>query len=297
MGRTYNDNGKRFRFDPLKFYRAVQRTSERDDITIDKLRLRLGKVGHVSPDAVKNHLRNQSSKGFNEPSDIKTIKAYGKELLNDEFAFLISIDENQTNAESEVQILQKKTAESITPLDENTQAIREIYEMLYDILSLYETSESYNYIPDTKDMDGAWEYYEGMIDKIRKHSNSAFLGKRTTDAFIKLSNIIDETEIFVKSFSVPGVVERWREINPKINYFDCAFDLIEELGRESLEQTGAINMLAFVPTDRDFIMRDFYFYNKKLKNKAGNLQYSDERLFQDELLDTLTAIFEHDFWA
>ena len=36
---------------------------------------------------------------------------------------------------------------------------------------------------------------------------------------------------------------------------------------------------------------------KEEKNKRDNLQYSETRLFQNELLGTLTLVFEHDFFA
>ena len=189
---------------------------------------------------------------------------------------------------------EKRTA-NVTPTGKTNQIIREVYEMLYDVLSLYKASKCYNYLPNTKNADGAWEYYESMIDKIRKHINVAFLGKRDTETFKKLYRIIDETEIFVKSFSVPGVVERWREINPTINYFDHVFDLIKELDKEGFEGNSFLNKFSFVPNEREIKMRNLYFYNKERKNSIGNLRYSEERIYQDELLNTLASVFEHDF--
>ena len=38
-----------------------------------------------------------------------------------------------------------------------------------------------------------------------------------------------------------------------------------------------------------------YFSEIQRKNEDGNLRYSEERIFQNELLRTLTLVFEEDF--
>ena len=74
----------------------------------------------------------------------------------------------------------------------------------------------------------------------------SFLGKGNCEVEEKLERVIRETEIFIRSFSVPGVVRRWREINSRINYFDCAFKLTEEdmqrerIRREVLERANLL---------------------------------------------------------
>ena len=52
-----------------------------------------------------------------------------------------------------------------------------------------------------------------------------FLGE--DDIKGKLIRIVDETEQFIRSYERPGVVKRWRRINPQILFFECAFDLME----------------------------------------------------------------------
>ena len=54
--------------------------------------------------------------------------------------------------------------------------IREVFELLWDILSLYEESGCYNCLPSTKDSDGAWKYFDGLIMNVRKKAASLFLG-------------------------------------------------------------------------------------------------------------------------
>lgn len=38
-----------------------------------------------------------------------------------------------------------------------------------------------------------------------------------------------------------------------------------------------------------------YFSEIQRKNEDGNLRYSEERIFRNELLRTLTVVFEEDF--
>lgn len=177
----------------------------------------------------------------------------------------------------------------------HNESVKAIFGMLYDILSLYESSGCYNYIPDTENSDDAPEYFGGLIENIRKKLNADFLNERDNMVCQKLDRIIGETEVFVKSYSVPGVVTRWQTINPQINYFDCVFDIIDELGPEEAQNLYREGRLAFFPSD-DFIKaRKDYFAQKELANVKDNPQYSEERIFQDELLRTLAMVFENDF--
>lgn len=177
----------------------------------------------------------------------------------------------------------------------NSGPVKAIFGMLYDILALYESSGGWNYIPGTENTDGAWEYFEGLIENAGKRLTVDFHGKRDDPVCQKLERIIGETKEFVKSCEVPGVVTRWREINPQINYFDCVFDLINELGMEATEQLYREGRLAIFPSDPIIEARKEYFAQKELTNTEDNSRYSEERIFQNELLRTLTMVFENDF--
>lgn len=135
--------------------------------------------------------------------------------------------------------------------------ITEVFELLWDILSLYEESDCYNYLPGTKDNEGAWEYFDGLILNVRKKANSLFLGERDSEEYRKLNTIIDETEKFVKCFELPGVVIRWREINPRLNYYDPVFNMVEELSPEVWRRLRY--MFGYRPTQWDLQMRERYF--------------------------------------
>lgn len=178
----------------------------------------------------------------------------------------------------------------------HNKSVKTIFGMLHDILALYESSGCYNYIPGTENTDDdPAEYFEGLIENIRKKLTADFTGERDNMVCQKLDRIIGETEVFVKSYSVPGVVTRWQTINPKINYFDSVFDIIDEVGIEEARDLFRNGMLAFFPSD-DFIKsRKVYFAHKEPANTKDNLQYSDDRIFQDELLRTLVMVFKNDF--
>ena len=175
--------------------------------------------------------------------------------------------------------------------------IREVFELLWDILSLYEESDCYNCLPGTKDSDGAWKYFDGLIMNVRKKAASLFLGERESETYRKLNTIIDETDMFVKCFERPGVAMRWREINPRMHYFDCAYEMVDEVGPRTFVETAQRGMLAYIPTKEDMINRERYFEALEEKNKRDNLRYSETRIFQNELLETLTKVFEHDFFT
>lgn len=44
----------------------------------------------------------------------------------------------------------------------------------------------------------------------------------------KLHQLADEVEYLVCACEIPGVAERWYQVNPKLRYFDCVFQFVEE---------------------------------------------------------------------
>lgn len=243
------------------------------------------------------------------PDNLDTIKKYGSVIAGNEYAYLMPISRREETQEAARQDAATglaahgcKNAEPAVRADETekyTPRIKEIFRMLYEVLSLVEDSEYYNYKPGTEDLNGAWEYFDRMMTEIRKETSALFLGERDSEVYQKLSKIIDETDTYIKSFSVPGVVPRWREINREINYYDVVFDAIEEYSFEEVQKWQSLkNSLTFpyFPTEEDIVQRKRYFEEKDEKNNKNNLHYSRDRYFQDELLVTLEKVFEHDFW-
>ena len=53
--------------------------------------------------------------------------------------------------------------------------------------------------------------------------------------------------------------------------------------------------LACYPDEKQMTDQEKYFSEIQKKNEDGNLGYSEERIFQNELLRTLALVFEEDF--
>ena len=88
----------------------------------------------------------------------------------------------------------------------------------------------------------------------------------------------------MKSYSVPGVTLRWRRINPRLNYYDPVFDMVEELLPEVWRRLWY--MFGYRPTKWDFQMREQYFSGQKEQREH----------FQRELVDTLEKLFHNVFF-
>ena len=202
--------------------------------------------------------------------------------------------------------------ETKAPGSQLQEPVRAVFKGLLELFLLYTASGCYNYVPYTKDGDNAWEYFGRRLQQIRKQVTLSFLGKSNTDVERRLERVIRETEIFIRSFSVPGVVKRWRKINPRINYFDCVFHLTEEqmekerLWRNVLEAKGLLGKrtpsgfpmfiwYAYIPTKEEVEAKNRYFQQIEKENEDGNLRYDDHQIFQNELVRTLRLVFEHDF--
>lgn len=179
--------------------------------------------------------------------------------------------------------------------NEITTSIKTVYGMLWDVLGLYEKTECYNKVPENEKEVDIWDYIGDKLAKVRKAVNTMFLGNMELRA--KLNQVVDETEQFVRSYEIPGVVKRWKKINPQILFFDCAFDLMEECPERYKEISMGLSdlKLSCYPDETLVEARNRYFAKLKQKIEEGNLRYSEERVFQNELLRTLTMVFEHDF--
>lgn len=188
------------------------------------------------------------------------------------------------------------------------EQVRGIYGMLNHILWQCERSEHYNYTPWSKGEDrelferkeDGWEFFESELSEVEEAAQYAFVWD--TDTLDKLERIIGEVRRFVKSFETPGVAKRWLEINPKLNYFDPVYDVIEEdpdtyLKVENGQFGNGETTIHFGchPTVKDLLERKAYFDAIKKENEEQNNQFSEERIFQNEVVRTLGMVMAHDF--
>lgn len=173
--------------------------------------------------------------------------------------------------------------------EKKKEKIREIVAMIDDILRQIDKSSQYSYLPDGSQRDG-WQYYDERLEQMEHRVVALFLGEKEVEE--RLKNLIEETRIFVRSFSRPGVVPRWCEISQEIMYFDCVYDVLE-LDWSTYE--NAKELFAFQPTEEQIKKRQEYFEILYRKNYANNTKYSEERLFQEEVLRTFGQVVRHDF--
>ena len=174
-------------------------------------------------------------------------------------------------------------------------AIKEVYQELRALLSLYVETDCFNKVPEGEVEEDPQEFISRRIGEIRKSVESLFLGERKFAR--KLNQIIDETEHFTKQYARPGVVIRWKQINPQLLYFEDAFEIMENNPELYLKmRRGLTNLrLSCYPDSELVAQRDVYFTKAKEDYERNNLEYSEERIFQDELLNTLTLLFEDEF--
>ena len=288
--KLYLKNNKAYFFDVVKLVEAMAKRSQVSTATIQDA-LELVAKDENSKERTASRIKSFLRGNDDEIIGLNTVRLLGLAYGGNEMAFLEEVE-----IETITQALMEK---------ENNRCsaqIKEIYRMLYEILYEIDESCNYNFVPgkETESID-AFAYYEKRIDAVRNLANTKFLDKRQIRQ--QLIQIIDETEVFVKSYSIPGVVTRWKELNKRIKYFDAVYDICAEnykLYKAVCNREVAIDNLIllkfdFLPTERDFEERAKYFANIVQKVDDDNLQYSYEKVFRNELLVTLEKVFEHDF--
>lgn len=174
-------------------------------------------------------------------------------------------------------------------------SIKKVYGELWEIIALYEPTQCYNVVPEGSDKSDIWEYMGDKLLRVRKTINELFLGQE--DLREALMEIVDETEYFVRRYEKPGVVKRWLKINPKLLFFDCVFDIMEnepEMYREICRGFTEIKFSCY-PDAALIQARKEYLEESKRMNDNNNFRYSEDRVFQNELHRTLTLVFENDF--
>lgn len=288
--KLYLKNNKAYFFDVVKLVEAMAKRSQVSTATIQDA-LELVAKDENSKERTASRIKSFLRGNDDEIIGLNTVRLLGLAYGGNEMAFLEEVE-----IETITQALMEK---------ENNRCsaqIKEIYRMLYEILYEIDESCNYNFVPgkETESID-AFAYYEKRIDAVRNLANTKFLDKRQIRQ--QLIQIIDETEVFVKSYSIPGVVTRWKELNKRIKYFDAVYDICAEnyklykavCNREVTIDNLILLKFDFLPTERDLEERAKYFANIVQKVDDDNLQYSYEKVFRNELLVTLEKVFEHDF--
>lgn len=284
--KLYVFDNKLYKLNLLALIKAIEKKQQYSNATLTTW---LELVANDTKSKARTAARvNNVLRGGDETIGINTVRLLGLALAGNDMEFL-----------EEIKLDELTDALINRSFEKNVENIKGIYQMFYDVL--YEIIDScfFNYIPNTK-IDG-FNYYERRIDKIRGEINKIFLNNQVHRE--KLLNISNEIELFIKSYSIPGVCKRWKEINPAITFYDVVYDIYYE-NRTLYERIKACNLLLdednyllfdFIPNDEQIKQREIYFEKVDYQNKLHNLRYTNEIIFRNELLKTLTMVFEHDF--
>ena len=184
---------------------------------------------------------------------------------------------------------------------EMKNAVKTVYQELWDLLSLDVETEHFFKLPkgaesvENSEEDEGWNFAYGKIKEIRDHVIALFSDER--EIIRRLLLIVEETKCFIRNCEVPGVVTRWKQINPRLVYFDCAFEVMETCPEAYLEMRRGLTdvRLSCYPDEELVEKRNAYFADAKAKSERNGKEYLEEQVFQEEILHTLTLLFEKDF--
>lgn len=213
--------------------------------------------------------------------------------------------------------------------EEIKQWINDVYIKLWELLSLYGETDGFNTVPGGEMEKEPQEFISRKIREIRRieQNFSLYMDEQEiaeakkleprlmaidSEAAIsridpevggilfKLNDIINDTEYFfakhvlyhdvqeVVPSEVSSVVFQWSAVNPNLSYFDRVFDLMEKYPETYMVRSHH-------PGPELIVERKAYFEKIKEQNERENLNWSKERFFQEELLNTLKLLFEDAF--
>lgn len=182
-------------------------------------------------------------------------------------------------------------------MDKQTKnlAVHILYGELAWLLTQYEATDCFNNVPAGAPESDVQEYLENQLRNIRRSAAVLFFG--APDLGEKIEQVIGETEFFLKQYEMPGVVQRWKELNSNLTYFDCAFDLITECPEEFDKMRMGLSLvrLACYPDKKDLRRRKAYFAAVRRRFAREGRKYSEEAAFQEELCQALERVFQADF--
>lgn len=209
--------------------------------------------------------------------------------------------------------------------EEIKQWINDVYTKLWALLSLYGETDGFKIVPEGEAEENPQDFISRKIGEIRRIENNFSLymdeqeiaevkklkprliaidletatmaiDPEVGEILDKLNKIINDTVYFCNrhfnQHAVPGmppdVVFQWG-INPNLIYFDRVFDLMEKYPETYMEITS------HYPGPELVTERNAYFEKIKERNERENLNWSKERFYQEELLNTLKLLFEDAF--
>ncbi len=177
-------------------------------------------------------------------------------------------------------------------------AMEHAREELLALLSLYEETDG---LQGAFQGGDAWDYALNELDRIRGQMHQMLRDPAEETPLWQVLlcasdvyRILDETEFFIRQCEVPGVVTRWKRINPRLIYFDCAFTLMESCPDTYRDiQRGLTGLsLSCYPDPELVAERNAYFKEAEKDFDRQGRDFSEEFLFQEELKRTVRLLFE-----
>lgn len=270
---TYLEGDKEYFFHITHFSRAFKEYCKKNGLKATELDKKLASFTYLSEESVKSHRLFTSKKHYHPV--LETCKLYGLFFYSDEYAFLCECSSNLND---------------YFYLDID---IKEIYELLYKVLSFYDSTDCFNLSPTGKDLKD-YDLHLKMIDEAEMRTNSIFLFK--PEIRTKLLEIIEDVRAFVCRYEIPGIPKHWFDYNKNLKFYHPAFQIKQlEKVLDPVNLARLKKRLNYYPSDLEYIQYLNYFSDLDQQNQDKNLKYSYNKWYQIELLKTLTTLFKESF--
>lgn len=129
--------------------------------------------------------------------------------------------------------------------------------------------------------------FDDKVSALKKYIDCSLRGIKRK----KADKILSEIVMHIRRCEIPGVNDRWREINPKITFFDCEYSFIKENINffDDYDNSGFVHFNHIPDAEMIKQQREYMLEKKK--------EFGDDfyEMFNAELINTLRLVLEHDF--
>ena len=165
-----------------------------------------------------------------------------------------------------------------------SEQLKYFYSQFNDIL--YHLSDSDYFVTNPSTGEFGHPFYVNKLKEIQKEADIFFL--ENDDIYSKIVHLIDEIKQTMDKFEIPGIPESWIKANPRLNYFDAAYDVMENDYNLYLKIKESSNLsFRIYPTKEQLKERNAYF--KKYKNQT------EMDLFEKEVCIAFRKIYYQEF--
>lgn len=269
----YYDKGMMYEFDRVACQKAIDHYMKEHHKTIsgfddDVYYYFDEKVSHRQISEIRNYCKNGkwSGNGERKAKDgtlINYYKKFGK-FFGNEMLFLKPV---------------------YSPMGTISDKLKYFYGQFSDILYHLSETNHYNNVPATDEY--ARPFYIHKLKEIRKEADLIFL--ENDEIYKKLLRLVCEVEQTITQFDIPGVATRWIEVNPRLNYFDAVYEIMNQNYQSYLKIKDHPKNIHFRihPTKQQLEKRNAYFEAHK--------QMSHMNLFEQEVCQAFRTIYNDDF--